>query len=73
MNKIKSWFGNSLTMFGATVVSGVSLVLENIDLVASDSIKSQLLDAGFDPVTVGRTGLALGLLTLAARFRSLRK
>ena len=71
--KIKNWFHNSLTIFLTYLVGLLSLILENIELFVSADLKNQLLEAGFDPVTAGRVGLALSILTFFARMRSLRK
>ena len=71
--KIKSWFGNSVTVFLSAATGVISLVLENIELIAGKNFKEQLLEAGFDTTTAGRVGLVLSVLMFLARMRSLRK
>ena len=73
MEKIKAWFGNSLTVFLATLSAVVGVALDTVSTIPE--FKQMVLDAfGIqDPHTIAWVTIGVSTVLLLARLRSLKK
>lgn len=73
MEKIKAWFGNSLTAFSAWTLIAAGVILDTISSIPE--FRQMILD-GFgitDPKTVAWVTMSVSSALLLARLRSLKK
>ncbi len=75
--KVKVLYLNSLTIAWSYLLALLGLTLQAVDtagdVLGDPTIKEQISAAVGDPVWSGRVLLAISIVTLAARLRSIRK
>lgn len=75
--RIKAFCLNSLTIAWSYFLAFLGLMLQLVDaagdILGDPAIKDQVSAAVGDPTWAGRVLLAISIVTLAARLRSLRK
>lgn len=77
LTKIKAFCLNSLTIAWGYFLAFLGLMLQLVDaagdVLGDPAIKDQVSAAVGDPTWVGRVLLAISIVTLAARLRSIRR
>ena len=75
--KVKAFCLNSLTIAWSYLLAAFGLMLQLVDaagdILGDPAIKDQVSVAVGDPAWAGRVLLAISIITLAARLRSIRK